>query len=144
MRKIFRVLRDTFVSRKFIRFCLLGIINTFNASWISHFAERILQANLAATVGYVLSLVGAYFLSCFFIFKTRCSWLGFARFLLSYVPHFILYFLTTFVTINTLHLPQFWATAVAVVIGGPLTFLIMRFYAFGKKPVTEAHEEDTE
>lgn len=133
MQNFFRKLFRTFFSKNFVQFCLLGVVNTFNAAWISSVCYFIIQPNVAAIIGYIFSLTFAYFLSCYIIFKSSPGRKGYIRFLISYIPNFIIYFLVTFVTINTLHLPQFWATVLAAMAGGPITFVIIKLYAFGKK-----------
>lgn len=117
----------------FIRFCLLGIINTFNDAFFSWLAHFVIQENAAAVAGYAVALTIAFFLSCKMIFKSKPSFKKYIRFIISYIPNFIIFFLVTFITINTLRLPQFWATVLAAMAGGPVTYIIIKLYAFGKK-----------
>lgn len=127
-------LKHTFLSKGFIEFCALGLINTFNDSLFSWlFSLLVGRGNLAAVLGYAVALSIAYILSCRIIFKKRASLKSYVRFILSYIPNFIIFFLVTFITINTWHLPQFWATAIAAAAGGPITYIIIKIYAFGRK-----------
>ena len=73
------------------------------------------------------------FLNSYVIFKRPPSLKRYIRFLIAYVPYFTIGFLVTFITMNTLHLSQFTATVLAAVAGGPITFIVMRVYAFGRK-----------
>ena len=133
IRDLLLKIKRTFLSEKFIKFCVLGIVNTFNDalfSWIYHF---VIQENAAAVLGYFTALTIAFFLNSFFVFKKPISFGIYIRFGLSYIPNFIIYFLVTFLTINTLGLPQFWGTVLAAAAGGPITFVIIKIYAFGKK-----------
>ena len=133
IRELLLKIKRTFLSKKFIQFCVLGVFNTFNDalfSWIYHF---VMQENVAAVLGYFTALVIAFFLSSYVIFKKKPSFSRYIRFCMSYIPNFIIYFLVTFVTINTLGLPQFWGTVLAAAAGGPITFVIIKIYAFGKK-----------
>lgn len=130
-------LKRTFVSKKFIEFCALGVVNTFNDalfSWIFHF---VVQENVAAVLGYFVALTIAFFLSSKIIFKRRPTLQRYVRYGLSYIPNFIIYFLVTFITINTLGLPQFWGTVLAAMAGGPITFVIIKVYAFGSQKPKE-------
>lgn len=134
MRCFFKKLKELFLNREFISFCLFGTVNTFNTAWISTVADMIIpNRNAAAVAGYAGSLSLAYLIDTKFVFHHRPSWRRYLRFIISYVPNFIIYFLVTFITINTWHLPQFWATALATMIGGPVTYIIIHFYAFRKK-----------
>lgn len=125
-------LKDIFFSKRFLRFCLLGCINTFDTAFISWICHFILQPNLSAVIGFIGSLTIAYYLNCRFVFKRKPEIKGLLRFFVSYVPTFVIYFLVTFVTINTLHLPQFWATVLSTAIGSPLAFFIMWIYTFSR------------
>lgn len=116
-----------------MEFCFLGFINCFNDSLFSWIAEKFFQKNIAAIIGYAISLTIAFFLTSKFIFKAKPTLQKYYRFLLSYIPNFIIFFLVTFITINTWKLNQFVGTFLAAAAGGPITFLIIEIYAFGKK-----------
>ena len=123
----------TFLSPKFILFCLLGVVNTFNAAFFSWLAHYAIQQNAAAVFGYAVSLSINYFLNSRIVFKKPLNFNGLIRFIISYIPNFIIYFLVTFITINTLKMSQFWATVFAAMAGGPVTFMIIKLYAFGNR-----------
>lgn len=126
-------LKTIFLSRRFLRFCLFGCVNVLNTSFISWVCHLLyIQPNLAALLGYVISLSIAYVFNCRFIFKRKIQLKPLFRFYLSYVPSFIVYFLVTFITINTLELPQFWATLISTLIGSPLAFVIIWVYTFSQ------------
>lgn len=133
IRELLLKIKRTFLSKNFIMFCALGVVNSFNDALFSSLFSYFMQKNLAAVAGYAISLTIAFFLSGHFIFKENPSFKRYVRFCLSYVPNFIIYVLVTFITINTLHLPQFWGTIAAAAVGGPVTFVIIKIYAFGKK-----------
>ncbi|MBE6728449.1 MAG: GtrA family protein [Ruminococcaceae bacterium] len=134
MRRVLRVLKKTFCTKRFLVFSLLGLVNSFNTGWISAVASyAIPNPNTAAVLGYFCSLSIAFVLDSKLVFNRRLTKKRYFKFLISYVPNFIIYFLVTFMTINTWHLPQFWATTLATVIGGPITFVIIQFYTFRPK-----------
>ncbi len=112
---------------------MLGVVNTFNDAFFSWLAHFVMQENVAAVLGYFIALTIGFFISCRVIFKTTPTLSRYIRFGVSYIPNFIIYFLVTFITINTMELPQFWATVLAAMAGGPITFVIIKVYAFGKK-----------
>ena len=133
MDEFLRKLRRTFLSEKFIGYCLIGIINTFNTGVFSWFLHLIhFQENLAAYFAFFLSLTVNYLLNSHFVFKNPLHIKTYLKFLLSYIPHFIIYFLVSFITINLLEMGQFWATIIATAVGGPVTFIIIKLYAFNK------------
>lgn len=132
MRHKFKIIADIFLSRNFLLFTLLGSFNTFTAATVSSLTSHFLQDNIAAIVGYLASISLSYFLNSRFVFRRKPAFKRYARFLISYVPTFIIYSLVTFVTINTWGLPQFWGTVLAAITGGPITFIVIKLYAFGK------------
>lgn len=137
MRRLLRELKRTFLSKKFIGYCLIGILNTFNTaffSWLVHFKA---QENIAAYIGYFISLTVNYILNSKIVFKNRLNIRRYFRFLLSYVPNFIIYTLVSLLTINVMQINQFWATVLATAAGAPITFVILKLFAFGNKSKTE-------
>ena len=127
-------IRKIFLSKGFIEFCALGIINTFNDSLFSWFFSLFVgEGNTAAVMGYALALTIAYLLSSRFIFYSKPGIYKYIRFIISYIPNFIIFYLVTFITISKWELPQFWGTALAAAAGGPITYVIIKIYAFGKK-----------
>jgi len=89
----------------------------------------------------MIGLSIAFFLTCKIIFKHKPTFKRYYRFILSYIPNFIIYYLVTFLTINVLKLNQFWGTAFAAMAGGPITFVIIKIYAFGRKKEIEQIDE---
>lgn len=133
MRKLLTELKQTFFNKKFIGYCLIGIINTFNTaffSWLAHFK---VQENIAAYIGYFISLTINYILNSIIVFKNRLNFRRYFRFLLSYVPNFVIYTLVSLLTINVMQINQFWATVLATAAGAPITFVIIKLFAFGNK-----------
>ncbi len=126
-------LKKTFINRKFLGFCSIGIVNTFNTaffSWLAHFK---VQENVAAHIGFFVSLTINYILNSIIVFKSRLKLRKYLRFLISYIPNLIIYTLVSFITINLWKMDQFWATVLATAAGGPITFVIIKLYAFGNK-----------
>ena len=133
MRKLLTELKQTFFNKKFIGYCLIGIINTFNTaffSWLAHFK---VQENIAAYIGYFISLTINYILNSIIVLKNRLNFRRYFRFLLSYVPNFVIYTLVSLLTINVMQINQFWATVLATAAGAPITFVIIKLFAFGSR-----------
>ena len=134
IRELLLKIKRTFLSKYFIEFCVLGVINTLNDAIFSSIYHAIgLQDNVAAVLGYLTALTIAFFLSSRFIFRKKTSLERYIKFFISYIPNFIIFFLVTFITINTMGLPQFWGTILAAMVGGPVTFVIMKIYTFRGK-----------
>ena len=141
MQRLLSGFKHTFVSKKFIGYCLIGIINTINTaffSWLMHFK---VQENVAAYIGYFISLTINYLLNSMIVFKSRLALRRYFRFLLSYVPNFFIYTLVSLLTINVMQINQFWATVLATAAGAPVTFVIIKLFAFDNKAKAEKAEE---
>lgn len=133
IRTLLKKAKKTFLNEYFIKFCILGIFNTIVHGILSKIFSLVLQPNAAFALGFFGSNVIAFLLNSYVIFNKPASLKRYIRFLIAYIPYFTIGFLVTFITINTLKLPQFTATVLAAVAGGPITFVIMRVYAFGRK-----------
>lgn len=133
IRTLLKKVKKTFLNEYFIKFCILGIFNTVVHGILSKIFSLVLQPNAAFALGFFGSNVIAFLLNSYVIFNKPASLKRYIRFLIAYIPYFTIGFLVTFITINTLKLPQFTATVLAAVAGGPITFVIMRVYAFGRK-----------
>ena len=96
-----------------------------------------MQENVAAYIGYFISLTVNYILNSIIVFKNRLALKRYFRFLLSYVPNFFIYTLVSLLTINVLQINQFWATVLATAAGAPVTFVIIKLFAFGNKAKAE-------
>ncbi|MBR5472606.1 MAG: GtrA family protein [Clostridia bacterium] len=130
IRELFLKLKRTFISKKFIEFCLLGVFNTLNHAFLTMFLSKVMQENVAYAIGYFISLTVAFILCSYIIFKKPVSFQGYLKFYVSYIPSFIISFLVSFITIQIMQLPPFWATIVAAAIGAPVTFVIMKIFTF--------------
>ena len=131
--KVVEKAKNTFMNEYFIKFCILGVFNTIGHGILSGVFSLVLQRNAAFAVGFFCSNVIAFLLNSYVIFRRPPTFRRYIRFLIAYIPYFTIGFLVTFITINTLELSQFTATVLAAVAGGPITFIVMRVYAFGKK-----------
>ena len=126
-------LKKNFLSKAFMEFSLLGLVNTFGNALFSSICSYFVQQNVAAILGFIAGITIGFFLNCRLVFKAKPTLKKYIRFGTSYVPNFIIFFLVTYITLNTLNMSQFWGTVLAALAGGPVTFIIIKFYAFGKK-----------
>lgn len=128
-----RELKEHFLSREFILFLAIGCVNTFDCSLLSTLLAPFLgDINLAFNVGYMLSNVIAYLLSACFVFPTPLSWLGWVRFFLSYVPNYLVQNVLVVALYNLMGIPPVRSFIISAVLGIPATFILVKFFAFGK------------
>lgn len=127
-------LKRMFFSKEFIMFLVVGGINTINGVLFSMlYGYLIPNANLAFTAGYITSTVISYILNSFLTFKERLGFMKYIRFFISYIPNFIIQTIVVFIVYNILNMHKLIAYILAAVIGVPVTFLLMKVFAFRKK-----------
>ncbi len=119
-----------FFTRKFLLYSAIGFLNTFHTALYSTLFAHFLQDNVASTLGYAVSLSIAYLLNAAVVFRQKPQFSAFLRFVISYLPNFALYTVISFFTINLLGWPQFLATALAALLGVPITFLMVKLFTF--------------
>lgn len=124
-------LKYLFFSREFILFVLIGFINTINSMIFAVILKFYLKgAVLAFCVGYLLSNIVAYLLNSAIIFKEKLSYIKYFKFLVSYIPNFIIQWTIVFVICDILKWHPYIAYCLAALIGVPVSFLFVRLFAF--------------
>ena len=92
-----------------------------------------LNKNIAFIFGYITGLVISYLLNSFITFKEELDIKKFVKFVISYVPNFIIQNIVVLLIYNILGLNEIIAYALAAIIGVPVTFILMKFFAFSDK-----------
>ena len=128
---LLKKLQQHFFTREFLFFLVIGCINTFNCSLIAAFFTYWLpDANAAFNIGYLLSLTFAYYLNSKLVFKQELNKAQYLRFCLSYLPNFLVQNLIVLLFYNMLAFPPIISYLFAAIIGVPVTFLLVKIFAF--------------
>ena len=128
---LFKKLQQHFFTREFLFFLCIGCINTFNCSLIAaFFTYWLTDANAAFNIGYLLSLTFAYYLNSKIVFKQRLNKAQYLRFCLSYLPNFLVQNFIVVLFYNMLAFPPIISYLFAAIIGVPVTFLLVKIFAF--------------
>ena len=133
MKALINKILKIFLSKEFILFVIIGVINTFNGVIFSMIYSKFLDANLAFVVGYISGLFISYILNSYVTFKERLEFSKFIKFAISYIPNFILQNIVVLVVFNIMGLNKLIAYILAAIIGVPVTFILMKFFAFKEK-----------
>lgn len=136
-----KLLRGLF-SKNFLLYVLIGTFNTLSTAVYSTVCSLLFNEHIASYVGFLLSLTVGYLLNARFNFHHRIAFAEYLRFMASYIPHFIIFASISSFSLTVLNLPAFWATVLASAAGAPVTFLIMRFFAFGNEKYKNAPDDD--
>lgn len=133
IKNLYNKLTATFLTKEFMVFLVIGVINTFNCSVLSYlYALVIPNVNVSFVIGYLTSLFIAYLLNSFAIFKAKLELKKMIKFMVSYIPNFIIQNVIVFVCYNKMGWNEFVAFVLAAIIGLPITFLLVKIFAFGK------------
>lgn len=134
-----------FLSREFLSFLIIGVINTFSNAvfsigylWILKklFAGQSPQwyTNIAFYPGYLTANILAYILNSKLTFKEKkLTFVKYVKFFLSYIPNFVIQKLIVKLFTMLVSGYSFIAYAIAAIIGVPITFVFMKIFAFRKK-----------
>ena len=127
-------LRRHFFSRSFLIFLLIGGINTFDCTALASFLIWTgMDGNLAFNIGYILSNVIAYWLNSLFLFPEPLRLSRYIRFFVSYIPNYLIQNVIVFLVYNVLGLPSVVSFLLAAIIGLPVTFLLVKLFAFQRR-----------
>nr|WP_302596540.1 GtrA family protein [uncultured Cellulosilyticum sp.] len=113
-------------------FLIVGCINTLNGIVFAYIFSLMLDDNVAYMVGYFCGLIISYLLNSTVTFKESLGVIRFIKYGISYIPNFIIQNLMVFLVMNILGQPKLVAYVLAAIIGIPVTFLIMKLFAFQK------------
>ena len=132
MESLINRIKEVFFSKQFIMFVFIGVINTFNVVLFSYIYSSFLNENIAFIFGYISGLVISYILNSYVTFKEKLEFNKFIKFTISYIPNFIIQNIVVFIVFNMMGLHKLIAYGLAAVIGVPITFVFMKFFAFKK------------
>lgn len=123
-----------FVSKQFLMFLLVGGLNTVNGMLFPTVLSNFMQANVAYILSYLPSLGISYVLNSFFTFhEKKLSLRRCVKFYISYLPNFLIQNVVFVIAYNVFHANKYIGILLASALGIPVTFLLMKFFAFGQK-----------
>ena len=125
--------KKMFFSREFFSFVIIGLINTFNGVVFSYIYSNFLNENLAFIFGYISGLIISYILNSKITFKEELKLIKFVRFAISYIPNFIIQNMVVVLVFNIMGWHKLIAYGLAAAIGVPVTFILIKLFAFNKK-----------
>ena len=126
--------KTIFFDKSFILFILVGMINTINGIVASFLYSLVIKsANLAFIIGYITSLIISYVLNSIITFKEKLQFTKLVKFCISYIPNFVIQNIVVFIIFNLLNWNKLIAYVMAAIIGLPVTFILMKIFAFKKK-----------
>lgn len=112
----------------FFRFVVVGFINTANY-YLLYLIFIFLNAAyiISHSIAFLISMIGSFYLNCYFTYKTKPSIKKFFQFPLTYVVNYTVSTLSLFILIDLLNLNELIAPLIASAIPIPFTYLVSRW-----------------
>jgi len=123
-----------FLSKDFALFVLCGGIGTLTNVVCSSLFSSVLHPVLSYGLGYGASLAVTYTLNAAWIFHHERTWKSFWKFVISYLPNFLILFAFVSIFIGVFAWNRYIVYILAGCLGLPLTFLLVKVFAFGRHP----------
>lgn len=124
-------IKKQFLSRDFITFVAIGVINALNGIWIAYvYSLKVSNVILAYILGFLTSLIISYLLNAKLNFKHCISWAKFGKFAISNIPNFIVQVTCLLLVYNTLNWPKLSSYAISSVIAVPITYILVKINVF--------------
>ena len=124
---------ELFISRDFITFIAIGVINAFNGIWIAYvYSLFIKNAILAYILGFITSLCISYILNSLLNFKEKLTTTKFFKFCVNNIPNFLIQVLSVTILLNGLKFSKIIAYAISAIIAVPITFVLVKINVYTK------------
>lgn len=122
-----------FLSRDFLLFLIIGFINVLNGILFAYIYSWRLNPNLAFILGYLTSLVFSYILNSYLIFKEQINFIKYIKFCISYIPNFVIQNVVVLIFLNVLGWNKLVVYIQAAIIGIPITYILIKYFAFRRR-----------
>ena len=126
-------IKRTFLSREFIIFVFCGGIGTLVNFTVSLAISTVLDPSVSYIFGYGISLFVTYALNAKLVFHQKMSHIAFIKFVISYIPNFLILFTFVLIFLNLLGWNKVIVYALASMLGLPVTFILVKLAVFNKK-----------
>ncbi|MER6913137.1 GtrA family protein [Streptomyces sp. NPDC000594] len=126
------------VRGQLIRFALVGAVNT--ATYYGLYLLFLLRLPYVAAhvAAFALSMVGSFFLTSYFTYRTRPTWRKFLLFPLTNAANFVLTTAGVYLLVDVLEFGDRYAPLIAAAAAIPVTFLVSRTIMLRPEPARTA------
>lgn len=121
-----------FASPEFIRFLFVGGLNALIGICFATITALFVESTqVAFIIGFTVSLIPSYFLNSVITFRDKKFSLSkFGRFVVSYIPNFLIQLVIVHGVTEWLNVPPVITYTISVVIAVPITFVLLRLLTF--------------
>lgn len=121
------------VKKEFLKFIIIGCVNTGIGVFLSAFIALKLQEIPAFLLGYWISLIISYFLNSKYVFQEAYTVKKLMKFKLSYIPNFLIQIITIYYLVEKIQTYPIILYALSAAVSVPITFIMLKLIAFKKK-----------
>src|SRR5262245_11270062 len=107
-------LRDQFVNPAFIRFILIGGVNTIFSYAVYAILLSFTSYQIAYTIAYILGIVLSYYLNSRFTFRAKMAPIKAIRYPLIYIVQYLLSLLLLYIFIDSFGVNKLLANAITI------------------------------
>ena len=126
---------------EFVKYAIVGCINTadYYLSYLVFMDIFKFAYRISFVLGYVVSILGSYFLNTYFTYKQKPSVKKFLIFPLTYIPNFIIQYLGIILLVDRLNMSSKVAPVITAIVATPITFFVMKYVIkkWNKTPILE-------
>jgi putative flippase GtrA len=124
-----------------VRFTLVGAVNT-GTYWGLYLALLTWLPYVAAhVVAFALSMVGSFFLTSYFTYRTRPTWRKFLLFPLTNAANFVVTTCGVYLLVDVAHFGSRYAPLMAAAAAIPITFVVSRTIMLRPERATQDEPE---
>lgn len=121
-------LKDESSLFNFLRFGTIGAVNTLHYYiWYMILLHFKIPYIVSHTIAFTFSMIGSYFLNCYFTFKTKPTLVKFIKFPLTTLANYIISTISLVLLVNIIHINPKFAALLASVLPIPVTFTVTRY-----------------
>ncbi|WP_104818412.1 GtrA family protein [Kitasatospora sp. MMS16-BH015] len=122
---------------QFVRFGLVGGVNTANSFLLFWLFDHVLPYFAAFTLSFALAMVGSFFLNCHFTYRTKPTWKKFALFPIPNVTNYLVQSGGLVALVGWWHLDHLLALLLVSLVAIPVTFVLSKIILIGRSPQVE-------
>ncbi|MGW6454717.1 GtrA family protein [Streptomyces sp. NPDC055078] len=114
------------VRGQLVRFAMVGAVNTGTYYGLYLLLLTWLPYVAAHVIAFFLSMVGSFFLTSYFTYRTRPTWRKFLLFPLTNAANFVVTTTGVYLLVDVLHFGSRYAPLIAAAAAIPITFVVSR------------------
>ncbi|MFJ9829651.1 GtrA family protein [Streptomyces sp. NPDC101160] len=114
-----------------VRFGLVGVVNTGTYYGLYLLFGRWVPYIVAHVLAFALSMVGSFFLTSYFTYRTRPTWKKFLLFPLTNAANFVITTVGVYVLVGLMGVDSTYAPLIAAAAAIPVTFVLSRTIMLG-------------